>query len=383
MMKKDTEPCSYRYEAEHEPKVALLRPVSEEEEDEEEVVFEEVPREDEKELVKPVVLPAPIKFSNDLSEAMKEMLCSSTRERFRGKGVEEGLRLLVKEADFDESGSLSFDEVFEVLSHLHLARDETDDIAKLMDCDSDKQVSYAELYRAVDGCPVPEQRVVPVVNTRPMINLELAPCPEPSVLFKQLQNRVARFGSDLGKYGTERDVVAKLYADIAGGMEEMISPDQIDVPLHCVKETLGGLDNNKDGYIDLREFSGVAYDLIEQYMPAREVKQERQSKEPFMFENSATLERHNSVLLGYDEMHERSYSGNDIVFEIISEAAFKILSQQRSRSSTKESVYEVTSMLMGNSKIVEAVRVLSEGDFSRAVKKTAGLILEEVRNMGY
>ena len=39
---------------------------------------------------------------------------------------------------------------------------------------------------------------------------------------------------------------------------QMISPEQLDLPLHCVKETLGGLDSNKDGFIDLREFSGVA-----------------------------------------------------------------------------------------------------------------------------
>ena len=35
-----------------------------------------------------VVLPAPIKFAKELTGAMKEMLCSSTRERFRGKVIQ-------------------------------------------------------------------------------------------------------------------------------------------------------------------------------------------------------------------------------------------------------------------------------------------------------
>ena len=69
-------------------------------------------------------------------------------------------------ADKNISGS----QVFEFLSASRVPREETDDLARIMDNNSDGVVTVEELMSAVDNCPVPDIQPAPIVNTRPRVS---------------------------------------------------------------------------------------------------------------------------------------------------------------------------------------------------------------------
>ena len=63
-------------------------------------------------------------------------------------------------------------QVFEFLSISRIPREESDDLARIMDSDTNGVVTLEELMGALDNCPKPEIREVPVEKTRPMVNFQ-------------------------------------------------------------------------------------------------------------------------------------------------------------------------------------------------------------------
>ncbi|KAL5270279.1 hypothetical protein ACHWQZ_G001130 [Mnemiopsis leidyi] len=105
-----------------------------------------------------------------LNPAVKEMICSTIRREH--EDAEFGLRTLAQIVDTDGVEGLSFEEVFEFLSASRVPREETDDLARIMDNNSDGVVTVEELMSAVDNCPVPYIQPAPIVNTRPRVNFQ-------------------------------------------------------------------------------------------------------------------------------------------------------------------------------------------------------------------
>ena len=62
--------------------------------------------------------------------------------------------------------------MFEFLSASRVPREESDDLARIMDSDSDGVVTVEELMSSVDNCPVPDIQPAPIVNTRPRVNFQ-------------------------------------------------------------------------------------------------------------------------------------------------------------------------------------------------------------------
>jgi len=206
-----------------------------------------------------------------LNPAVKEMICSMLRREH--EDAEFGLRSLAEIVDVDGLEGLSFEEVFEFLAASRIPREESDDLAKIMDSDADGVVTVDELMGAVDNCPEVEVRDIPVQNTRPMVNFEDVECPSRSAMYKELRTRAMKF---LGKrkvgFEEAKDAATELYASIAGDVEEVIEPKDLDVPESCVKEVWQDIDSDRNGFLDLHEFNRIALDIFEEFLPKPEKK---------------------------------------------------------------------------------------------------------------
>jgi len=165
------------------------------------------------------------------------------------------------------------EEVFEFLSISRIPREESDDLARIMDSDTNGVVTLEELMGALDNCPKPEISEVPVEKTRPMVNFQDVECPTQPAMYKELRTRVMKFlGTRKVEFDDAKDVAAEFYSSIAGDIEGVIEPKDLDVPLNCVKEVWQDIDSDRNGFLDLLEFNRIALDLLEEFLPKPEKK---------------------------------------------------------------------------------------------------------------
>ncbi|KAL5270278.1 hypothetical protein ACHWQZ_G001130 [Mnemiopsis leidyi] len=201
-----------------------------------------------------------------LNPAVKEMICSTIRREH--EDAEFGLRTLAQIVDTDGVEGLSFEEVFEFLSASRVPREETDDLARIMDNNSDGVVTVEELMSAVDNCPVPYIQPAPIVNTRPRVNFQDVECPSPEAVYKELRVRAMKFlGTREVQFEEAKEAATQLYALITGDVEEVIEPKDLDVPVDCVKEVWQDIDSDRNGFLDLIEFNRIALDIFEEFLP--------------------------------------------------------------------------------------------------------------------
>jgi len=206
-----------------------------------------------------------------LNPAVKEMICSMIKREH--DDTEFGLRTLAEIVDIDGMEGLSLEEVFEFLSASRIPREESDALASIMDSNKDGVVMPEELLGAVDSCPAPEVRDTPVQSTRPRVNFEEVECPSKSAVYKELRTMAMKFlGKKLVKFEDAKDAAAELYASIAGDVEDVIEPKDMDVPESCVKEVWQDIDSDKNGFLDLIEFNRIALDIFEEFLPKPEKK---------------------------------------------------------------------------------------------------------------
>ncbi|XP_063689330.1 uncharacterized protein LOC134822302 [Bolinopsis microptera] len=222
-----------------------------------------------------------------LNPAVKEMICSMIRREH--EDAEFGLRTLAEVVDLDGVEGLSYEEVFEFLSASRIPRVESDDLAAMMDSDSDSVVTVEELMESLDNCPVMEVVDVLVVKTRPITNFEDVECQSKEAMYKELRTKAMKFlGTRKIRFEEAKDAAAELYASISGDIEEVIEPKDLDVPVDCVKEVWQDIDTDLNGFLDLIEFNRIALDIFEEFLPKPVKKTKPMEIERVQIEDMAT-----------------------------------------------------------------------------------------------
>ena len=238
---------------------------------EEELVEEELTEENSPDRREMIEVENVQKMSTELNSAVKEMICSLIRREHHEADV--GLMRLADIIQTNQEATFTYNDVYEMLGGVGIGREEVDDLSKIMDHNGDGMVTVEEILNAVDQCPVPEYREIPIVNTRPIIPIDDIECPSEAMLYKSLRARAMKFlGSRSMNFAGAQQAARDFYVSITQDIEKVVTPKDMDIPLSCVKECWQDIDSNRDGFLDLFEFERIAVDIFEEFLPKPEKK---------------------------------------------------------------------------------------------------------------
>ena len=211
------------------------------------------------------------KITSGLGDAIKEMICSLFRREHEEIAL--GVEKVMDALGTTNMAGFNYDEMFEFIGQVGIGRDEVNDLCTIMDENNDQFLSVEELMKALDNCPTPVFENIPIVNTRPMIPIDEIPCPSQAVVYKSFRARAMKFiGTRQIKFEGAPDAAREFYVSIAKDIENVITPQDMDIPLSCVQECWENIDANQDGFLDLFEFERLALDVFEEFLPRPERK---------------------------------------------------------------------------------------------------------------